>query len=155
MQKIIRTACLFLFSGISVIHAQNGNTAAHKPSAAKISFAKDSFNFGTVPQGKPVTHAFTFRNTGKEPLVLNSVTASCGCTTPEWPKEPIKPGESGVIKATYNAQAVGIFIKTVTVLSNASTGTRVLTIRGEVKPVQVPKKNSAESVKQSPLPAKN
>jgi len=108
--------------------------AAVSASKAVISYAVDKHEFGTVPQGTPVSYVFSFKNTGKEPLVLSSVTASCGCTTPEWPKEPVAPGASGSIKVTYNAANPGDFTKTVTVVSNAAAPTTVLTIHGEVKP---------------------
>ena len=108
--------------------------AASATSKAVISFAQDVFDFGSVPQGIPVTHVFSFKNTGKEPLVLSAVNASCGCTTPEWPKEPVAPGATATIKATYNAANPGAFNKTITVVSNAATPQSVITIKGEVKP---------------------
>ena len=86
---------------------------------AKISFDKLSHNFGEIPQGTPVKCTFTFTNTGKAPLVLSDVKASCGCTTPEWPQQPIMPGSSAKITAEYNAAADGSFDKTITVFSNA------------------------------------
>jgi hypothetical protein len=103
--------------------------AVEGPSFAWTETTKD---FGKIEQGKPQTHAFTFKNNGNAPLVLSNVQASCGCTTPEWTKEPIAPGASGVIKATYNAAAAGAFSKTITVTSNTPTATTVLTIKGEV-----------------------
>jgi len=66
------------------------------------------------------------------------VSASCGCTQPEWSKEPIKKGEKGYVKATYNAASPGVFNKTVTVVSNAKRGTVVLTLKGEVKAPTAP-----------------
>lgn len=94
-------------------------------------FKEEVHDFGTIPQGKPVTTEFTFKNTGKEPIVLQNVHASCGCTTPEWTKEPVLPGKTGVVKATYNAAAAAPFTKTVTVQSNV--GTKMLTIKGKVE----------------------
>jgi hypothetical protein len=105
--------------------AQPGNMAAFK-------WAETTFDFGKIPQGKPVTHEFKFTNTGKVPLVLSSVNASCGCTTPEWTKEPIAPGKSGSVKATFNAAGAGAFSKTVTVNANVEGGAIYLTIKGEV-----------------------
>lgn len=102
---------------------------AQNPDAMK--FKEEIHDFGTIPQGKPVTTEFTFKNTGKEPITLNNVHASCGCTTPEWTKEPILPGKSGMVKATYNAAAAAPFSKTITVTSNM--GTKVLTIKGNVE----------------------
>ncbi|MDP1763842.1 MAG: DUF1573 domain-containing protein [Sediminibacterium sp.] len=100
---------------------------------ADISFTQSTFDFGVIPQGTPVTHVFSFKNTGKDPLVLSNVTASCGCTTPEWPKEPVKPGATATIKATYNAASPGVFNKQITIISNAKNAQTILTIKGEVK----------------------
>jgi calcineurin-like phosphoesterase len=90
-----------------------------------------NYNFGKILQGRPVTHIFEIENTGTEPLRLENVQASCGCTTPEWSFDPIAPGTSGTIKVGYNAAAEGSFEKTVTVIYNGKQ-TKVLTISGQV-----------------------
>ncbi len=100
---------------------------------ANIVFATEKHNFAVIPQNVPATYIFVFRNTGKEPLVISNATASCGCTVPEYTKEPVKPGGKGSIKVTYNAAGLGNFVKTVTVSSNAKKPTVTLTINGEVK----------------------
>ena len=74
-----------------------------------------------------------FKNTGKEPLIITNAAASCGCTTPEWTKEPILPGKKGFVKATYNAASMGSFNKAVNVSSNAKKANVTLYIKGEVK----------------------
>jgi Protein of unknown function (DUF1573) len=90
------------------------------------------FDFGKIPQGKPVTHIFTVTNTSKAPYKLDNVQASCGCTTPEWEREKmIEPGASVDIKVGFNAGAVAPFTKPVTITYNG-TQTKVLTIKGEV-----------------------
>jgi hypothetical protein len=102
--------------------------------APEISFEKLVHDFGTFPEesGK-VSCTFEFTNTGSADLVLQKVKASCGCTTPEWTKTPIKPGEKGNVTATYNASGrPGNFTKTITVTTNA--GDKRLTIKGEVVP---------------------
>jgi hypothetical protein len=105
----------------------------NNPNAAKIIFKEEKHNFGEIPEGPAVTTEFKFTNTGKEPLILSNVRASCGCTTPSWPKEPILPGKDGTIVVTYNTQGrPGNFTKTVTVTSNASEPNKVITINGEV-----------------------
>lgn len=104
--------------------------------SAVITFDKMEHDFGTVHEedGK-VTTIFTFKNEGMEPLILNSVRASCGCTTPKYPHEPIEPGQTGDITVTYNPNGrPGRFNKTVTVQSNATPATTKLYIRGEVLP---------------------
>ena len=87
--------------------------------------------FGKIPQGRPVTHTFEIVNTGGEALLLENVQASCGCTTPEWSREPIAPGATAPIKVGYNAYAEGHFNKTVTIFYN-NGHTKALTITGEV-----------------------
>lgn len=101
---------------------------------AKIEFEETTHNFGTVSEtgGQAVTE-FKFKNTGSVPLILTNVKAGCGCTTPEWNRQPIAPGESGAIKVSYNPSGrPGIFSKTVTVNSNAENAVTSLTIRGNV-----------------------
>lgn len=90
-------------------------TKADPPVSTKIKFSEKEFNFGTLPQGKPVTHEFEFMNIGSEPVVLENVKASCGCTTPTWTKEPVMPGKKGNIKAQYNMAREGSFRKSITV----------------------------------------
>ena len=97
-----------------------------------LSLKESEFNFGKIPQGKPVTHLFEVGNTGKTPFKLDNVQASCGCTTPEWNKEKsIGPGETSVITVGYNAAAEGPFTKTITVTYNG-TQNKVIIIKGEV-----------------------
>ena len=91
-----------------------------------------SHDFGKIKQGAPVTHEFKFTNKGNVPMVITNVAASCGCTTPDWTRDPIAPGGQGFIKATYNAASPGGFNKTVTVTSNIESGFVQLFIKGEV-----------------------
>jgi hypothetical protein len=113
--------------------AEEATPAVANPNAAKISFKEESYFFGEIPEGPQVTHEFKFTNTGKEPLILNNVRASCGCTTPSWPKEPVLPGKEGTILVTYNTQGrPGVFSKTITISSNATEPNRVIDIKGEV-----------------------
>lgn len=108
--------------------------AASNENSAKPEFKwdKTSHNFGKIPQGTPVTVTFTFTNTGKSALIISNAAPSCGCTTPDWTKEPIGPGKKGFVKATYNAAAVGAFSKSVTITSNAGDAV-ILTLSGEVE----------------------
>ncbi|NOY95018.1 MAG: DUF1573 domain-containing protein [Chlorobi bacterium] len=102
---------------------------------AKITFEKTSHDFGTFKEDAgPQTTEFVFKNEGNSPLVLNNVRASCGCTTPKWTREPVAPGEKGVITVSYNPRnRPGSFNKTITVQSNASNSTVVLNIKGSVQ----------------------
>jgi len=111
---------------------------------ANMDFKTDSHDFGTVAEGPKAEYEFAFKNTGKEPINLTRVQASCGCTTPSWSKDPILPGKESIIKASYNTQGrPGPFTKSITVVSNA--GTKVLTIKGTVEKApatSVPENNS-------------
>lgn len=121
-----------------------------------ITFDKLTHDFGTFNEAEGrVSTVFTFTNEGMSPLVLTNVRASCGCTTPKWPREPIEPGMTGQITVTYNANGrPGHFTKTITVTSNATETTKKLTIKGEVipksaKPVDMyPVKMGSLSLKQ-------
>lgn len=88
-------------------------------------------DFGKIPQGKPVFYAFEIVNLSAEPLTLQNVQATCGCTTPEWSKEPIAPGATAIIKVGYNAAAEGAFEKPITITYKDGQ-TKVLKIKGTV-----------------------
>lgn len=104
-----------------------------KPKVAEsIKFDKESYAFGKVNQNSPATVEFTFTNTGKAPIIIESATAECGCTTPDYPKTPVMAGKKGKIIVTYDAKTLGSFTKRVTVKLVNVTETKVLTITGEV-----------------------
>ena len=108
--------------------------AADNKNAPEFKFEEDEYNFGTIKQGESATHIFTFTNTGKEPLIITNASGSCGCTVPDWPKEPIKKGEKGTVKVTFNsAGKMGMQDKTVTIQSNAKTNPKVIHIKGNVE----------------------
>ena len=101
-------------------------------SEESLSLKETEFNFGKIPQGKPVTHVFEVFNTGKNSFKLDNVQASCGCTTPQWDKEKmINASEKSDITVGYNAMAEGPFTKTITVTYNGSQ-TKTIQIKGEV-----------------------
>lgn len=112
-------------------------TPAAAPSAPtmkpeEMAFASETHDFGTVSEGPAAEYEFSFTNKGKEPIVIQQVHASCGCTTPSYSKDPVLPGKTGTVKASFNTTGrPGSFTKTITVLSNA--GSKVLTIKGEVE----------------------
>ncbi len=114
-------------------------------------FNTESHDFGTVTEGEQATYAFEFQNSGSVPIIISNVQASCGCTTPEWTKEPIPPKGKGIIKASYNSQGrPGAFNKSITVTSNANEGTKMLYIKGVVIPVSA-KAATPEEIKESPV----
>src|SRR3569833_752175 len=99
---------------------------------AEFKFNEEKHDFGKIPQGTLVFFVFVFTNIGKEPLILSDVKPTCGCTIADFTKTPVKNGEKGMIKITYNAAAVMPFNKTIVVTSNAKTPTKYLNIVGEV-----------------------
>lgn len=103
-----------------------------------MTFASEEHDFGLIVQGEKVAHTFTFTNTGGSELVISNVSATCGCTTPEWSKEPVRPGETGKIEVVFNsAGRSGMENKEVKILTNAQPNTVRLIVRAEI---YVPKK---------------
>ena len=96
-----------------------------------LQFKEVEYNFGSVPQGKPVYHYFEIKNTGSKPITLNDVHASCGCTTPEWSKDPIAPGTTAKIKVGFNAASEGAFEKFISIQYNESIQKQII-IKGNV-----------------------
>ena len=123
-----------LFLMCTATFAQNLQPA-NKQDGPEITFKETSYDFGNIPYKGNGSYEFVFVNTGNEPLILSQPKSSCGCTVPEWPKYPILPGESNVIKVTYkNTDRPGSFNKYVTVFSNALVNKEVkLRIKGTVE----------------------
>ncbi|HEY5370343.1 MAG TPA: DUF1573 domain-containing protein [Hanamia sp.] len=96
-----------------------------------LTLKETEYDFGKIPQGKPVTHDFVFTNTGKTPFALDNVRASCGCTTPEWTKDTVAVGATAVIKIGYNAASEGPFTKPLTIIYNGNQSKQII-IKGEV-----------------------
>ena len=106
--------------------------SAQTDSKPEFKFVSEKYDFGKIPQGKPVTTNFEFTNIGEEPLILTQVQPTCGCTIADYTKTPVLKGQKGTIKITYNAAVVSVFNKTIVVTSNAKTPTKYLVITGEV-----------------------
>lgn len=128
---------VFLFTVISA-GLTFSQTMSHKDSlkvaknAAFLMFENTIHDFGTIPYNGDGTVDFKFKNTGKSPLIISNCQASCGCTVPDWPKDPIIKNGMGAIKVKYNTTRVGPFQKTITVTSNSSNSPIVITIKGTV-----------------------
>lgn len=107
---------------------------ASQAGEADIKFEKTSHNFGSFPETDKQTYAFKFTNTGDKLLVIHQAIASCGCTVPQYPKEPIKPGESGQIIVTYNGAGKfpGHFKKSITIRTNAKKEIIRLYVEGDM-----------------------
>jgi hypothetical protein len=122
-----------LFTSVLAASGQsvNGGGTALPVPADVLQIKENSHNFGKIPQGRPATYTFEIVNTGAVPLKLDNVQASCGCTTPQWSRDPIEAGGTARIIVGYNAYGKGPFTKTVTIVYN-TTRTKTLTISGEV-----------------------
>jgi hypothetical protein len=100
---------------------------------AQMEFEEVDWNFGEITQGESVEYAFKFTNTGSDPLIITSAKGSCGCTVPVWPREPVAPGESGVIDVKFNSKGKkGKQNKRVTLITNMVPSQKVLTVKGQV-----------------------
>jgi hypothetical protein len=119
--------------------------SAFAQKAEDFKFSSDKYDFGALTEGDPASHSFEFTNVGKDTIRLDAsdVRASCGCTTPEWTKTPILPGQKGNIKALYNTQGrPGPFTKTITVMNKGNV-MKVVQIKGVVFPKEVPDTSKA------------
>ncbi len=138
MKKTFLTLALVAVCG-GMAFAQEAQKVSASPEAHKTSLTPDnidfksaSYDFGTIPEGPAAEHVFMFKNTGKEPIIIQRVQPSCGCTAPDWTKEPIAPGKTGMVKATYGTQGrPGHFEKMMTVFTNA--GVKTVSFKGTVE----------------------
>ena len=131
--------CLFAFLFVATFANAQG----------VIKFKTESHDFGKIEEGVQATHTFEFTNTGTAPVVISNAQASCGCTTPDWTKEPVMPGKMGKVTASFNSQGrPDNFSKTVTVISNSETPQIVLSIKGYVNP-----KGAVSAPAAAPAPA--
>jgi hypothetical protein len=106
----------------------NGKTTTAK-------FDELSYDWGTIDEGKKMEHIFKFKNTGSNDMIISDAHGSCGCTVPEWPKEPIKPGKSSQIKVIFDSKGkAGDQSKSVTITANTEPTNMVLMIKGKVTP---------------------
>lgn len=102
-----------------------------------VQFSETEFDFGTVDQGELITHEYKFKNTGTEPLIINSAKGSCGCTVPSWPKEPIAPGKEATISVQFDSKGKsGAQNKKVTITANTNPQQSFLYIKGSVNAPQ-------------------
>lgn len=115
------------------VNAQSEQNNSPEVKGANFSWISlTTYDFGSVKKGKPVSSTFEFSNIGNEPLIITEAKGSCGCTSVEYSQQPVKPGEKGFVKATFNAVAVGVFQKSITVTSNTTSKTVQLYIKGQV-----------------------
>jgi hypothetical protein len=132
MKKALLSLSLMAFTVLSAV-GQTEAIQVENPNAPEIAFESEVIDYGNIEKGADGVREFKFTNTGKSPLIISNARGSCGCTVPTWPKEPIKPGESNVIKVKYDTNRPGPINKSVTITSNAKTATKVLRIKGNVE----------------------
>lgn len=124
-------------------------TVTANENAAVMSFKETEYDFGTIKQGKVVDHTFMFTNTGKTPLIIESASASCGCTVPEWTKTPVAPGEQGEVKVQFNSTGkMGQQAPMVTIRANTEPNIIRVTMKGTVEGSSVPTAGAQGPVKQ-------
>ncbi len=130
------TACKNNNNKLSTDLINNPNTASGTENTGdlpKMQFETDLHDFGKAIEGEKLSYSFKFKNVGKSDLVIADAKGSCGCTVPEYPKEPIRPGKEGVITVTFNtAGKVGFQHKTVTILANSQPSNVILHIKATV-----------------------
>ena len=159
MKKSLFTGLLFLAFGLFVVSCAGDSDDAKSSSAEKtpttttkaptakpaaatptgptttMTFDETTFEFGEVQEGEKVEHSFKFKNTGSEPLILSNAKGSCGCTVPQWPKEPIAPGEEGIITVIFNSKnKKGPRNQKVTVTANTNPAQSFIYLKGKVNP---------------------
>ncbi len=136
MKKVVFSLGLLIVCAAPAL-AQEAKTAATQADAPAsnpdaIKFEAEVHDFGTIPEGPAAEYEFVFKNNGTEPIIIQRAQPSCGCTTPSYSKDPVLPGKTGSIKASYGTQGrPNAFTKTITVVTNV--GTKVLTIKGNVE----------------------
>lgn len=122
---------------------------ASSENAPVMTFKETEYDFGTIKQGKVVDHTFTFTNTGNSPLVIESASASCGCTAPDWTKTPVAPGEQGQVKVQFNsAGKVGQQAPMVTIRANTEPNIVRISMKGTVEANNSPTAGTQGPVRQ-------
>lgn len=118
----------------SAIASSSNAPAVLAEDAPKFKFEKTIYEFGVIQDGEKIQTTFKFKNIGKTPLIIADATATCGCTVPEYPKTPIKPGEGGSITVVFDSHGkIGLQDKAITIISNANPEAEKLHLVGEVK----------------------
>lgn len=131
MKRTVNSIFIALFA-LALFNANDSNILNDFTKAAIINFETEIIDYGTVIQHSDGAKTFWFTNTGEAPLLITDVKTTCGCTVPSYSKAPILPGESGEIEIKYSTARLGAFTKSITVISNAEGGNKILKIKGNV-----------------------
>lgn len=134
----------FFLLSFGAVNAQTAVAASLSNTTDAIAWSTETYEFGSIEQNVPATAEFVLTNEGKQPIIITDVKKTCGCTVPAYNDEPIMPGESSIIKATYNAKKAGPFTKTIKVYTTLSDQPILLKLKGEVN------KKIAEAVTAKP-----
>lgn len=130
---------LLLFAlclSLTMVNAQTDDSTETTPTTGPVMELETmEVDYGTIEQGSDPLRVFKFTNAGNEPLQITHAKGSCGCTVPQWPKEPIFPGETAEIEVRYDTKRIGKFFKRVTLTTNEANPKKVLSIKGEVQKV--------------------
>jgi hypothetical protein len=124
------TIFLMIFS-LALI--SSGVAYAQESAGPGIVFDTLFYDFKILKRGSDAECSFTFTNCEKKPVLITRVKASCGCTVPQWPREPVAPADTGVIRVKYNTRSTGRFSKSILVYTNLDRQAIVLTVKGEVR----------------------
>ena len=121
-------------TAVNPVNAQT-TTEADPSTLGGFQFSEMEYDFGTINEGQVIEHVFNFTNNGQAPLVISNITASCGCTSPDWTKTPVQPGEQGFVKVVFNSAAKsGAQAPTVTIQANTNPTVTRLRMKGSVTP---------------------
>ncbi|GAA4244189.1 MULTISPECIES: DUF1573 domain-containing protein [Winogradskyella] len=131
MKRTLNISILLIFA-LSFFNAAPTEFDKYDVKVAILKFKTEVINYGTITQNAEGKRIFTFTNTGDAPLLITKVKTSCGCTVPSYSKAPIQPGDQGELEIKYDTKRLGAFTKTVTVISNAEGGNKILKIKGNI-----------------------
>ncbi len=131
MKRTLNISILLIFA-LSFFNAAPTEFDKYDVKVAILKFKTEVINYGTITQNAEGKRIFTFTNTGDAPLLITKVKTSCGCTVPSYSKAPIQPGDQGELEIKYDTKRLGAFTKTITVISNAEGGNKILKIKGNI-----------------------
>lgn len=136
MKQLLGILAILLMASVQMSAQATPTEAAPNPaSKAILTLESDVVDYGNIDQGAEPLRVAKFKNTGTEPLIISGAKGSCGCTVPNWPKEPIMPGESSTIEVRYDTKRVGSINKTITVTSNDPAGKHIIRVIGNINAV--------------------
>jgi hypothetical protein len=136
MKHLLGILAIVLMASVQLAAQATPTEGQPNPSSkAILALESDVIDYGTVDQGSEPLRVVKFKNTGSEPLIISGAKGSCGCTVPNWPKEPIMPGETSQIEVRYDTKRVGAINKTITVTSNDPAGKHMIRVAGTINAV--------------------